>query len=67
MHRTRNQNREDFRLTGESIPELLHSAKTVLSEKQYRELCAAVNEVSSYPAKKELIFAAAKAKIKRKE
>lgn len=67
MHRTRNQNKEDFRPNGESIPELLHSAKTVLSEKQYRELCAAVNEVSGYPAKRELIFAAVQARIKKKE
>ena len=58
MHRTRNQNREGFRLTGGSIPELLHAAKIVLSVRQYKELTASVNDAVSYAEKKRRILAA---------
>ena len=67
MHRKRNQNRGSFQLHGETIPELLHAAKTVLSGRQYRELCAAVNETEGYADKKGLILAAVQSRIKRKE
>ena len=67
MHRTRNQNRGSFQLHGETIPELLHAAKTVLSDRQYRELCAAVNETAGYANKRGLIFAAVQSRIKREE
>lgn len=65
MHRTRNQNRGSFQLHGETISELLHSAKTVLSGRQYHELCAAVNETGCYRAKRGLIFAAVQSRIKK--
>lgn len=58
MHRTRNQNKEDFRPNGESIPELLHAAKIVLSVRQYKELTAAVNDAVGYAEKKRRILAA---------
>ena len=67
MHRTRNQKRGAFQLHGETISELLHSAKTVLSGRQYRELCAAVNDTEGYANKRGLIFAAVQSRIKDKE
>ena len=65
MHRTRNQNRGSFQLHGETIPELLHAAKMVLSDRQYRELCTAVNETEGYANKRGLIFAAVQSRIKK--
>ena len=44
------------------IPEMLKRAKTVLSHKQYRELCASVNEAPDYITKKGLIIACLQAK-----
>ncbi|MBP0972771.1 MAG: hypothetical protein J5851_02560 [Oscillospiraceae bacterium] len=67
MHRTRNQNRGSFQLHGETIPELLHAVKMVLSDRQYHELCAAVNETAGYVNKRGLIFAAVQSRIKREE
>ena len=44
------------------IPSMLKRAKTVLSCKQYRELCTAVNEAADYTTKKGLISACLQAK-----
>lgn len=48
-------------LTGD-VQSMLKRAKTVLSCKQYRELCTAVNEAADYTAKKGLINACLQAK-----
>ena len=45
-----------------AVPSMLKRAKTVLSCKQYRELCTAVNEAADYTAKKGLISACLQAK-----
>lgn len=45
-----------------SIPSMLKKSKSVLSERQYRELCRAVNEKDGYNEKKGLIKACIKAK-----
>ena len=45
-----------------AVPSMLRKAKTVLSCKQYRELCAAVNEAADYNTKKGLISACLQAK-----
>ena len=47
---------------GGDIPSMLRKAKTVLSCKQYRELCTAVNEAADYTTKKGLIIACLQAK-----
>ena len=44
------------------IPSMLKRAKTVLSHKQYRELCASVNEAPDYTTKKGLMIACLQAK-----
>ena len=44
------------------VPSMLKRAKTVLSCKQYRELCIAVNEAADYTTKKGLIIACLQAK-----
>ncbi len=44
------------------VPSMLKRAKTVLSCKQYRELCTAVNKAADYTAKKGLISACLQAK-----
>ena len=48
-------------LTGD-VPSMLKRAKTVLSHKQYRELCNAVNDSADYTTKKGLINACLQAK-----
>lgn len=48
-------------LTGD-IPSMLKKARTVLSHKQYRELCIAVDEAADYTTKKGLISACLQAK-----
>ncbi|MCR4646675.1 MAG: hypothetical protein K5695_14910 [Oscillospiraceae bacterium] len=58
MHRKRNQNRINAPISGESIPELLHAAKIVLSVRQYKELTASVNDAVGYAEKKRRILAA---------
>jgi len=47
---------------GGDIPSMLKKAKTVLSYKQYRELCIAVNEAADYNTKKGMISACLQAK-----
>ena len=39
------------------VPSMLKRAKTVLSHKQYRELCIAVDDAADYTTKKGLISA----------
>jgi hypothetical protein len=48
-------------LTGD-IPSMLRKARTVISHKQYRELCFAVDEAADYDTKKGLINACLQAK-----
>ena len=64
MHRNRNQNREEFHLTGESIDDMLRSAGRILSARQYRNLRKAVREADSYAEKKHLIYADIQAKTR---
>lgn len=45
-----------------NIPAMLKKSKSVLSERQYRELCRAVNETDDYNEKKGLIKACIQAK-----
>lgn len=44
------------------VPSMLKRAKTVISHKQYRELCIAVNNSADYTTKKGLIIACLQAK-----
>ena len=44
------------------VPSMLKRTKTVISHKQYRELCTAVNEAADYTTKKGLISACLQAK-----
>ena len=44
------------------VPSMLKRAKTVLSCKQYRELCSAVNDAVDYTEKKGMISACLQAK-----
>lgn len=46
----------DFSLTLGCIPAMLRAAKTVLSGKQYKELCTEVNKVDGYLEQKRIIF-----------
>jgi len=46
------------------VPTMLKKAKTVLSDRQYRELCDAVNSAADYNEKKGLIKACIQAKNK---
>ena len=64
MHRTRVQNREDFRISGGNIDNMLRSAKRILTAKQYRDLRNAVSEMDGYAEKKHLIYASIQAKIR---
>ena len=66
MHRNRNQLREEFYLTGDSISEMLRSAKIILSAKQYKDLRRAVSATNGYADKKGLIFASIQAKAQKK-
>jgi len=45
-----------------TVPSMLKRAKTVLSCKQYRELCIAGNEAADYTTKKGMISACLQAK-----
>lgn len=46
------------------VPAMMKKAKSVLSDKQYRELCRLVNEAENYNEKKGLIKARIQAKNK---
>lgn len=67
MHRTRNQSRENFQMSGRSISAMLKSVKGQMSPRQYKELCYQVNQANGYSAKKGLIFASIQAKQKTPE
>lgn len=47
---------------GGDIPSMLRKAKTVLSHKQYHELCIAVDDAVDYTTKKGMIIACLQAK-----
>ncbi len=47
-----------------NVPTMLKRAKSVLSDRQYRELCSSVNETADYNEKKGLIKACIQAKNK---
>lgn len=46
------------------VPTMLKKTKSVLSDRQYRELCTAVNDAADYNKKKGLIKACIQAKNK---
>lgn len=46
------------------VPTMLKKAKSVLSDRQYRELCCAVNDAENYSEKKGLIKSCIQAKNK---
>ena len=46
------------------VPTMLKRAKSVLSDRQYRELCCAVNDAADYNEKKGLIKACIQVKNK---
>ena len=46
----------DFSLTLGCIPAMLRATKPVLSDRQYKELCNAVNKVDGYLEQKRIIF-----------
>ncbi len=46
------------------VPTMLKKAKSVLSDRQYRELCSSVNEAADYNEKKGLIKACIQVKNK---
>lgn len=57
----RKKRKNDIVLCG-SVPAMLKKAKTVLSEKQYRELCRVVDKTADYTEKGELIKACVQVK-----
>lgn len=59
----RKKHRNDVILCG-SVPSMLKKAKSVLSDRQYRELCHTVNNAANYNEKKGLIKACIQAKNK---
>ena len=46
------------------VPAMMKKAKSVLSDKQYRELCRSVNDAENYSERKGLIKACIQAKNK---
>ena len=61
MYTRKRYEKASVSLSGD-IKAMLRKAKTVLSDRQYRELCSAVNEAADYNEKKGLIEAFIKAK-----
>lgn len=61
MQTRKRYEKSKLRLSGD-VPSMLRKAKTVLSDRQYRELCREVNEIDDYSEKKGLIKAFIKAK-----
>lgn len=53
------------RVNGSSISSMLHCAKKVLTEKQYKELQQSVNGTAGYADQKGLIYASIQAKQKK--
>lgn len=56
MQTRKRYEKASVKLSGD-IPSMLKKARTVLSHKQYRELCIAANEAADYTTKKGLITA----------
>ena len=61
MPKRKKYDKMSISLTG-NIPAMLKKSKSVLSERQYRELCRVVNETDGYNEKKGLIKACIQAK-----
>lgn len=61
MRTSKRYEKASVRLNGD-IPSMLRKARTVISHKQYRELCVAVNDAADYTTKKGLISACLQAK-----
>lgn len=56
MQTSRSKTKNRYVFSESSIPVMLRSTKALLSHKQYKNLCNAVNEAESYHEKKEVIF-----------
>lgn len=54
-----------YKVRGSSIPNMLHCAKKVLTEQQFKELQRSVNGTAGYADKKGLIYASIQAKQKK--
>lgn len=61
MRTSKKYEKASVKLNGD-IPTMLKKARTVLSDRQYRELCIAVNEAADYTTKKGLMIACLQAK-----
>ena len=61
MRTSKKYEKASVSLSGD-IQNMLRKAKTVLSDRQYRELCIAVNEAADYTTKKGLMIACLQAK-----
>lgn len=56
MQTSRSKTKPHYTFTNSSIPVMLRSTKALLSHKQYKDLCAKVNDTEGYHKKKEVIF-----------
>lgn len=56
MQTSRSKTKNSYVFSESSIPVMLRNTKALLSHKQYKNLCAKVNEAKSYHEKKEVIF-----------
>lgn len=56
MQTSRSKTKNRYVFSESSIPVMLRSTKALLSHKQYKNLCSAVNEAEGYHEKKEVIF-----------
>ena len=56
MQTSRSKTKPHYTFTDSSIPVMLRSTKALLSHKQYKNLCAKVNEAEGYHEKKKNIF-----------
>lgn len=61
MHTPKKYRKENVKLSGD-VPSMLKRARTVLSHRQYRELCISVDNAEDYTTKKGLILACLQAK-----
>lgn len=56
MQTSRSKTKLHYTFTDSRIPVMLRSTKALLSHKQYKNLCIAVNEAEGYHEKKNVIF-----------
>ena len=56
MQTSRSKTKPHYTFTDSSIPVMLRGTKALLSHKQYKNLCIAVNEAEGYHEKKNVIF-----------